>query len=77
YPLALDGKLAVLAATVAGTADAAPTDAENELFQDLSKRLDSDLTEWSKILTTDLVNFQKTTSRMNIQAVQVRAAPSR
>ncbi len=73
YPLALDGKLAVLASTVAGSADAAPTDAETEVFQALSGKLDTDLTQWSKILTTDLADFQKLTSRQNIQPVQLKS----
>jgi photosystem II stability/assembly factor-like uncharacterized protein len=71
YPLALDGKLAVLASTVAGSADAVPTDAEHEVFQELSRKLDTDLTQWSKILTTDLADFQRLTSRQNIQPIQV------
>jgi photosystem II stability/assembly factor-like uncharacterized protein len=71
YPLALDGKLSVLASTVQGNADAAPTEPEMQLFQEVSKKLDEDLTQWGRILSTDLGSFQKVTSQYNVPGVVV------
>ena len=72
YPLALDGKLAHLASTVQGTSDSAPTEPEMQLFQELSKKLDTSLSQWGRILATDLAAFQKLTSQHNLQTIVVK-----
>ncbi len=80
YPLALDGKLSVLATTVAGTSDSAPTEPEQEHFQELSAKLDKDLSQWGHILAADLAAFQKLASQQGLQTVVVKpigTAPSR
>jgi len=69
YPLALDGKLSVLAAMVQSTSDSAPTEPETQLFQELSKKLDEDLSQWGHILSTDLASFQTLTSQHNLQTI--------
>lgn len=71
YPLGLDGKLSVLATNVE-SADAAPTQPEQEVFQVLSKRLDEDLSQWGHILSTDLAAFQTLAAQHNIHAIVVK-----
>lgn len=72
YPLALDGKLSVLASTVQGSADAAPTEADHQVFEELSRKLDQDLSRWGGILTTDLAAFQRLTSQNRLQTIVVK-----
>jgi hypothetical protein len=71
YPLGLDGKLAALALTVS-SADSAPTEPENQVFQKYSRMLDTQLTQWSSILTHDLAAFQKLTDAQGLHAVVVK-----
>jgi photosystem II stability/assembly factor-like uncharacterized protein len=71
YPLGLDGKLAALAVNV-GSADSAPTEPQNEVFQNYSRMLDTHLTRWSSILTHDLAAFQKLTDAQGLHAVVVK-----
>ena len=72
YPLALDGKLAGLAMTVEGDADAAPTEPDTAVFQMFSRKLDDELTKWSGIKTKDLPAFQKLTDEQHLHTIVVR-----
>ena len=54
---------------VQGTSDSAPTEPRTQLFQELSKKLDEDLSQWGHILSTDLASFQKLTSQHNSQTI--------
>ncbi len=77
YPLGLDGKLSTLATTVEGTSDSAPTQPDYEVFQDLSKKLDEDLSKWGHILSSDLADFHKLTAQHNLQTIVVKPAGGR
>ena len=74
YPLGLDGKLAGLAMTVEGSADAAPTQPDYDLFQIFSRKLDDELTKWSGIKSKELPAFQKLTDEQHLHTIVVREA---
>ena len=43
-----------------------------KVFQELSRKLDQDLSQWGRILSTDLGAFQKLASQQNLQTIVVR-----
>jgi hypothetical protein len=70
----LDGKIAALAMTVEGDADAAPTEPQQELFQTLSSRLDTQLTRWSGLTGKDIPAFIKVAESQNLHTIVVPPA---
>ena len=77
YPLGLDGKLAGLAMAVEGTADAAPTQPDYDVFQIFSRRLDDELTKWSGIKSKDLPALQKLTDEQHLHTIVIRESGTR
>ena len=59
FPIGLDGKLAVLAAGVAGGSDSAPTEASYRVFEKLKRQLDQQIAAWAAIRATDLGALDK------------------
>jgi photosystem II stability/assembly factor-like uncharacterized protein len=73
YPPQIDTKLAFLAMDV-GSADSAPTEAEQLQFEKL-KRLDGELfSQWEELQRHDLANFQKLTAEGSLSTVVVPPA---
>ena len=72
YALALDGKLAALASTVAGEADAAPTQSEYQVLAKYNEQLTAQMTKWQALVATDLAGVQKLAAEQNISAIGVR-----
>ncbi len=77
YPLGLDGKLAGLAMSVEGSADAAPTQPDYDVFQIYSRKLDTDLTRWSGMTAKDIPAFQRLTDEQHLHAVVVKDVGTR
>ena len=71
YPPGIDGKLAFLSMSVAGFADAPPTESQVQLFDQLKKQTDDDLARWEQVRGTDLAAFQKLASDQGIFAIHV------
>jgi photosystem II stability/assembly factor-like uncharacterized protein len=71
YPPGIDGKLAFLSMSVAGFADSAPTEAQLQIFDELKKQSDGDLSQWQQLQTGDLASFQKLAADQGIRAIQV------
>jgi photosystem II stability/assembly factor-like uncharacterized protein len=73
YPPQIDAKLAYLAMDV-GTADAAPTDAEQLQFEKLKRQSAALLSSWDQLQQHDLAGFQKLTAQSNLSTVVVPPA---
>jgi hypothetical protein len=73
YPPQLDGKLAFLAMD-AGSADAAPTEAEQRQFEKLKRESGELLAKWDDLQRRDLVAFQKMTAEGSLSTVMVPPA---
>ncbi|MCS6804911.1 MAG: glycosyl hydrolase [Acidobacteriota bacterium] len=76
YPIKLNNKLAALASTVA-SADARPTRQMYDVFNDLSARLDAQLTALQQVISKDLAAFNRTLRDGDIPAVLVKPASQR
>jgi photosystem II stability/assembly factor-like uncharacterized protein len=72
YALGLDGKLAALAATVEGEADAAPTQSEYQVLAKYNEQLTAQMNKWQSLVSTDLTAIQKLAAEQNISAIGVR-----
>jgi photosystem II stability/assembly factor-like uncharacterized protein len=70
YPPQLDAKLAYLAMDV-GTADSAPTEAEQLQFEKLKRQTAELLRQWSELQRGDLAAFQKLTAERSLSTVVV------
>ena len=70
YPPQLDAKLAYLAMDV-GTADSAPTEAEQLQFEKLKRQSAELLRQWSELQRGDLAAFQKLTAERSLSTVVV------
>jgi len=70
YPPQLDAKLAYLAMDV-GTADSAPTAAEQEEFDKLKRQSGELLSRWEDLQRRDLADFQKLTAQGSLSTVVV------
>ena len=70
YPPQLDAKLAYLAMDV-GTADSAPTEAEQLQFEKLKRQSDEFIGRWTELQRDDLAAFQKLTSQGSLSTVVV------
>jgi len=73
YPPQLDARLAFLAMDV-GSADAAPTEAEQLQFEKLKKQSSELLSRWEDLQRQDLAAFRKLTSESNLSTVVVPPA---
>ncbi len=73
YPPQIDAKLAYLAMDV-GTADSAPTEAEQNEFEKLKRQSGELLRRWDDLQRRDLPAFQKLTSENNLSTVVVPPA---
>ena len=70
YPPQIDGKLAYLAMDV-GSADAAPTEAEQLEFEKLKRQSGELLSRWDDLQLRDLPAFRKLTTESNLSTVVV------
>jgi len=73
YPPQLDAKLAFLAMD-AGSADAAPTEAEQRQFEKLKRESGELLAKWDDLQRRDLATFQKMTAEGSLSTVMVPPA---
>jgi photosystem II stability/assembly factor-like uncharacterized protein len=72
YPIQVADQLMALSSTV-NSADAAPTQASYEVFQELNARLEEQLTKWNEVKEKDLAAFNDQVQRANIPVVMVVA----
>jgi photosystem II stability/assembly factor-like uncharacterized protein len=73
YPPQIDGRLAYLAMDV-GSADSAPTEAEQLEFDKLKRQSGELLSRWDDLQRRDLAAFRKLTSESNLSTVVVPPA---
>jgi len=73
YPPQLDAKLAFLAMD-AGSADSAPTEAEQRQFEKLKRQSGELLAKWDDLQRRDLAAFQKMTAEGSLSTVMVPPA---
>jgi hypothetical protein len=73
YPPQLDARLAFLAMDV-GTADSAPTEAEQLQFEKLKRQSAELFNRWEEVQRQDLANFRKLTSENSLSTVVVPPA---
>jgi hypothetical protein len=73
YPPQIDTKWAFLAIDV-GTADAAPTEAEQLEFEKLKRQSGELLSRWDDLQRSDLAAFQKLTAESRLSTVVVPPA---
>jgi photosystem II stability/assembly factor-like uncharacterized protein len=73
YPPQIDAKLAYLAMDV-GSADSAPTEAEQLQFEKLKRQSGELLSRWQDLQRSDLAAFRKLTSESNLSTVVVPPA---
>ncbi len=73
YPPQLDAKLAYLAMD-AGTADSAPTEAEQREFEKLKRQSGELIGRWDELQRRDLATFQKLTAEGSLSTVVVPPA---
>jgi hypothetical protein len=71
YPTMLDEQFIYLNWSVDST-DAAPTEGQQQLFADLSAKLQDQLNIWDKILSQDLNGFNKAAEKQKLTLVDVR-----
>jgi len=70
YPTMIDEQLVSLNWSVDAT-DAAPTSAQQQVFAELSAKLQEQLNQWDKILSVDLTGFTRTAEKQKIPVVEV------
>jgi hypothetical protein len=70
YPPQIDAKLAYLAMDV-GSADSAPTEAEQKEFDKLKRQSEEMLSRWEDLQQHDLADFRKLTAESNLSTVVV------
>jgi len=73
YPPQLDAKLAVLAMLL-GSADSAPTEAEQRQFEKLKRQSGELIRRWEDVQRRDLAAFQKLTAEGSLSTVVVPPA---
>jgi hypothetical protein len=71
YVPGIDARLAFLAISVAGFADAAPTAAQMQEYESVKKATDELLAHWDQVRNTDVAAVQKLASESGIQAIYV------
>ena len=72
YGLGVDGSLAVLAATVGGESDSAPTEAALKQLEKLKAEVDQYMKRWSDIEHTDLPAVERVAEQHEVRALMVR-----
>jgi hypothetical protein len=72
YPIKLNNKLAALASAV-DSADYAPTNQSYDVYNDLTSRIDAQLTILTRIKTEDIVEFNKTFAGKNLPVIVIRS----
>jgi len=72
YPTMIDEQLIYLNWSV-DASDAAPTDGQQQLFAELSARLQEQLNAWDQVLSRDLSGFNKAAEQQKMTLVDVRA----
>jgi photosystem II stability/assembly factor-like uncharacterized protein len=70
YPIRLNNLLVALGGVVS-SADAAPTEQDVELFNELSKQADDELAKWNNIVKTDLAGFNTLVRNQEVPAIGV------
>ncbi len=78
FPIRLNNKLAALAGSIAG-ADAQPTDQQYGVYEDLTARINAQLSKLEQVMATDVPAFNKLVRDQNAPAVWVKPsiAPGR
>jgi photosystem II stability/assembly factor-like uncharacterized protein len=71
YVPGIDARLAFLAMSVSGFADAAPTASQTQEFEKEKKATDDLLAHWDQVRNTDVAAVQKLASESGIQAIYV------
>ncbi len=70
YPIRLNNLLVALGGVVS-SADAAPTKQDYELFDDLSKQADEQLSKWDEIVKTDLAAYNRLAQEKSVPLVGI------
>ncbi|MFI5251358.1 MAG: glycosyl hydrolase [Bacteroidota bacterium] len=73
YPIKLNNKIAVIA-DVVSSADTKPTRQSYDVFNELSEKLDKQLTKYNKILTDDIPAFEMLVKNLNIPVIILKPA---
>jgi photosystem II stability/assembly factor-like uncharacterized protein len=76
YAPGIDAKLAFLSMSVAGFADAAPTEAQYQEYEKLKKESNAMLARWEQVRNSDIASVQKLASEQGIHAIYVPDAKS-
>lgn len=76
YPIKLNNKLAALAGVV-GQGDAAPTDQSDEVFRDLTGKIDAQLRALDNVLKDDVPAFNKVVRDQAVPAIVVKTTAAR
>jgi photosystem II stability/assembly factor-like uncharacterized protein len=71
YPIRLNNKLSALAGTVSGT-EGRPTTQQEEVYQDLSSRIDRELTSLRQLLQEDVSAFNRLMREREVPSVVVK-----
>jgi photosystem II stability/assembly factor-like uncharacterized protein len=72
YPIKLNNKLAALLSLVQGS-DSRPTEQSFEVFKDLARRSDEQLSKLRQVMESDVPNFNKLVKEQDIPAVILKA----
>jgi hypothetical protein len=70
YPIQFDGKLAQLFSAIE-SADAPPTRAEEQVFEQLNPEVEQQFAAWNEIQKGDLAAFNDLARKQNVQAISV------
>ena len=68
YPIRLNNQLVALGGVVS-SADAAPTQASYDVFDMLSKQLDTQLGKWKQIVSTDIPAYNEVVRKQDVPAI--------
>jgi hypothetical protein len=68
YPIRINNKLLLLEDTVA-SAEGAPTQQSYQVYDELNKQLDSSLSKWKQIESSDVAAFNAAVQKANLPAV--------
>ena len=71
YPTMIDEQLIYLNLSVDAT-DSAPTEGQQQIFSELSGRLQEQLNVWDRILSTDLAGLNRSAEKQKVTMVDVR-----
>lgn len=68
FPVRLNNHLVALGGVV-GSADAAPTQQDYDVFNDLNKQLDEQMTKWKAIVSTDVASYNNLIKQQDVPAL--------